>query len=989
MDRYDHQKIEPKWQEVWDEKKLYEAEKNSQKPKLYVLDMFPYPSGAGLHVGHPEGYTATDIFSRKKRMEGVNVLHPMGWDAFGLPAENYAIKTGTQPSKTTAENIKTFKRQIKSLGFSYDWSREVDTTDPNYFKWTQWIFLQIWNSWYDPKLKKARPIPELKIPKNLKTEEAKRKFVDEHRLVYEAEAPINWCENCKTGISHEEVKDGKCERCGGTVVKKNLRQWLMRITAYGDRLIDELDQLDWPTGILEMQRNWIGRSEGAEVDFKITNSDLQFTVFTTRPDTLYGATYCVLSPEHELLEKIPFTNTDEVAGYQKKSAMKSDLERTELNKEKTGVKLAGVMAVNPVNQKEIPIYIADYVLASYGTGAIMAVPAHDERDHEFAEKFGIEIIQVVDSFSDFITGLDEAFKLFCKKFGNFDKNNVDNWEKIGEILSFMCEETTEKNISIQNASKNLESILTNIQIDGNKLSIDEIIGTLDTFWEGRYPTKNDIKNIKDSIDSVENYYVIDGNICGELKKQKDKINYNNFKKTFCYSGNGVAINSGEWDGTPTQEFKKKITAWLEENKLGKKAVNYKLRDWLFSRQRYWGEPFPLVHCEKCGIVAVPESELPLTLPEVERYEPTGTGESPLANITDWVNVKCPQCGGSAKRETNTMPQWAGSCWYYLRYTDAQNQKELASHENLKYWLGEKGVDLYVGGAEHAVLHLLYARFWHKVLNDLDIVPSKEPFYKLKNQGLILGPDGEKMSKSRGNVINPDDIVQEYGADTLRMYEMFMGPFEAVKPWNTQGAEGVRRFLDKVYRMTILYKNSFDKETRPENLKVIHKTIKKVEADIDSFNFNTAISQMMICSNQLNKSTIDGEIEKTKFDDNGRETDINSPVTQEDFEKFLLCLSPFAPHLAEECWQILGHTDSIFLESWPEYDEKLTIDTEIEIVVQVNGKVRGKFQAQVDIVQEEAIARAKSEENVRKFLDGKEILKEIYIPGRIVNLVIKN
>ncbi len=834
MERYNHLEIEPKWQAYWDEKEIYKAEDNSQKEKMYVLDMFPYPSGAGLHVGHPEGYTATDIFSRKKRMEGVNVLHPMGWDAFGLPAENYAIKTGTHPSKTTAENIKTFKRQIKALGFSYDWSREVDTTDPNYFKWTQWIFLQIWNSWYDPKLKKARPIAELNVPENL-TEEEKRKFIDDHRLVYEAEAPINWCENCKTGIAHEEVVNGTCERCGGQVVKKNLRQWLMRITAYGDRLIEELDQLDWPNGILEMQRNWIGRSEGAEVDFGITNSDLKFTVFTTRPDTLYGATYCVLSPEHELLKKIPFTNADEVAEYQKKSAMKSDLERTELNKEKTGVKLEGVMAINPVNQKEVPIYIADYVLASYGTGAIMAVPAHDERDHEFAEKFGIEIIQVV-------------------------KHN-----------------TEEK----------------------------------------------------------------------------------------CFTGNGTAMNSGEWDGTPTQEFKKKITAWLEEKSLGKKSVNYKLRDWLFSRQRYWGEPFPLVHCAKCGTVAIDEKDLPLTLPEVERYEPTGTGESPLANITDWVEVKCPKCGGDAKRETNTMPQWAGSCWYYLRYIDAQNNEAMADRAKLDYWLGEKGVDLYVGGAEHAVLHLLYARFWHKVLNDLGIVPSQEPFHKLKNQGLILGPDGEKMSKSRGNVINPDDIVQEYGADTLRMYEMFMGPFEAVKPWNTQGAEGVRRFLDKVYRLC----ENISEENPSENLtREMHKTIKKVSHDIDNFDFNTAISQMMILSNAMQK---EGKTPKIVM------------------ENLLLCLSPFAPHLTEECWQILGNSDSIFLEKWPSYDEALTVDNEIEIVVQVNGKVRGKFSATPDIAQEEAIDKAKSDENVQKFIEGKEILKEIYIPKKIVNLVVKD
>jgi len=806
---FDHLQIEKKWQDKWDQTDINAVTEDESYPdekRFYCLDMFPYPSGAGLHVGHPEGYTASDILSRYKRMKGFNVLHPMGWDAFGLPAENYAIKTGVHPAKVTTENIENFKRQIKALGFSYDWNREVNTTDPEYFHWTQWIFLKLF----------------------------------EKGLAYEAELPINWCPSCKTGLANEEVDgSGKCDRCGEQVEKKNLRQWVLKITAYADRLLDELELVDWPEAIKIMQRNWIGRSEGAEVKFTIEGHEAQLNVYTTRPDTLYGATYMVLAPEHPLLEQITSAEQkQQVQDYIRQAATKSDLQRTELQKEKTGV-FSGAYAINPVNEQKIPIWVADYVLISYGTGAIMAVPAHDERDYEFARTFDLPIIQVVSDKPD---------------------NQMD------------------------------------------------------------------------------------------LSQQ-------------AFTEKGFAINSAGYDGLPTDEFKQKITADLEARGQAKKAVNYKLRDWLFSRQRYWGEPIPLVHCEKCGVVALDESELPLKLPEVERYEPTGTGESPLAGIEEWVNTSCPKCSGPAKRETNTMPQWAGSCWYYLRYIDPKNNKELADPKKLDYWLP---VDHYIGGAEHAVLHLLYSRFWHKFLNDIGVVPGKEPFQKLTNQGLILAEDGQKMSKSLGNVINPDDVIQEYGADTMRIYEMFMGPLEMAKPWDTKGIIGVRRFLDKIWK--IAEKNQLsDQPANEDIIKQLHKTIKKVGEDIENLRFNTGISAMMILINSFQKIEV-----------------LNKDV----YLEFLKLLAPYAPHLAEELWEMAGEKYSIHQQAWPEYDQEMITDDMVTIVYSVNGKVRGKEELPSDISGEELEKKALTNENVLKHIRDKEVVKVIVVPAKMVNIVIK-
>lgn len=797
---YDPSKIEPKWQEYWLKNKTFKAVADKNKEKYYVLDMFPYPSGAGLHVGHPEGYTATDIICRYKRMKGFNVLHPMGWDAFGLPAENYAIKTGHHPSEITAENIKIFKKQIQSIGFSYDWDREVNTTDPDYYKWTQWIFLQLY--------KKG--------------------------LAYEAELPINWCPGCKTGIANEEVVDGKCERCGTQTTKKLLRQWVLKITDYADRLLEDLKEVDWPEGIKIMQENWIGKSYGANVKFKIRNSKSEIEVFTTRPDTLFGATYMVLSPEHPLVYKLVTDEYKEkVEKYKEFALKKSDLERTDLNKNKTG-EFIGAYAINPVNGKEIPIWISDYVLMGYGTGAIMCVPSHDTRDWEFAVKFKLPIVEVIKG--------------------------------------------------------------------------------------------------------------------GNIKKE-------------AYTGDGELINSDFLNGLKVDEAIFKMVRWLEEKQIGEGAINYKLKDWVFSRQRYWGEPIPIVNCEKCGIVPLDEKDLPLLLPEVEKYEPTGTGESPLAGIDKWVNTKCPKCSGPARRETNTMPQWAGSCWYYLRYLSPHSKKRFCDEKDENYWMN---VDLYVGGAEHAVLHLLYARFWHKVLFDLGFVKDKEPFQKLMNQGLILGEDGEKMSKSRGNVINPDDVINRYGADTLRIYEMFMGPFEAVKPWSMKSIEGSFRFLQKVWRI-VEEKEVKDEQPSDELNKLLHKTIKKVESDIEEFGFNTAISQMMILANEIQK-------QKT--------------VSKSLIEKFALILSPFAPHLCEEIWEKLGHKQSLAYENWPEFDPKLVVDSTFELVFSVNGKVRGKKEVPVGITEEDAISTAMEDEGVKRNMEGKEVVKKIYVPGKLVNIVFR-
>ncbi|MUG85894.1 leucine--tRNA ligase [Paenibacillus timonensis] len=804
-DVYRAQAIEPKWQAYWDQHHTFKTREESGKPKFYALDMFPYPSGAGLHVGHPEGYTATDIVSRFKRMRGYNVLHPMGWDAFGLPAEQHALDTGEHPRDITVKNINNFRRQIKSLGFSYDWDREISTTDPDYYKWTQWIFIQLY--------KKG--------------------------LAYVAEVPVNWCPALGTVLANEEVIDGKSERGGHPVIRKPMRQWVLKITEYAERLLEDLEELDWSESIKDMQRNWIGKSEGAEVVFEIEGRNDSLTVFTTRPDTLFGATYAVLAPEHELVQTITTdAQREAVQTYQDQAARKSDLERTDLAKEKTGV-FTGAYAINPVNGAKLPIWIADYVLAGYGTGAIMAVPGHDERDYEFAKQFDLPIIEVVAG--------------------------------------------------------------------------------------------------------------------GDLAKE-------------AYTGEGEHVNSGFLNGLGKEEGIKKMITWLEENGKGRGKVTYRLRDWLFSRQRYWGEPIPILHLEDGTMKPVPEDQLPLVLPDVDAIKPSGTGESPLANVTDWVNTVDPETGKPARRETNTMPQWAGSCWYYLRYIDPHNDNELCSKEKQEEWLP---VDLYIGGAEHAVLHLLYARFWHKVLYDLGVVSTKEPFHKLVNQGMILGTNNEKMSKSRGNVINPDEIVGEYGADTLRVYEMFMGPLEATKPWNASGVDGIHRFLSRVWRLFVAEDGSLNSKITTDGgsdefKRTWHKTIKKVTEDFENLRFNTAISQLMIFVNEAYKT---------------------DAVPKAAAENFVQLLSPLAPHLAEELWERLGHTGTITYESWPAYDEAWTVEAEVEIVVQVNGKIVERTKISKDLDQAAMQEHSLSLPSVQQAVAGKTIRKVVAVPGKLVNIVV--
>lgn len=899
MPGYNPKAIEPKWQRYWEEQATFHTPDISEKPKFYILDMFPYPSGAGLHVGHPEGYTATDILARYRRMRGYNVLHPMGWDAFGLPAEQYAIETGTHPRITTQKNIDTFRRQIKMLGFSYDWSREVDTTDPNYYKWTQWIFLEIFDTWYDVEQQRGRPISELPIPADVQAqgEAAVRAYRDNKRLAYQVEAPVNWCPVLGTVLANEEVVDGKSERGGHPVVRIPLRQWMLRITAYAERLLDDLSLVDWSDAIKEMQRHWIGKSEGAEVDFHLAapggNRDLTIRVFTTRPDTLFGATYMVLAPEHPLVNKITTPeHRAAVEAYQNEAARKSDLERTELAKKKTGV-FTGAYAINPVNQEKVPIWIADYVLISYGTGAIMAVPAHDERDFEFARQFNIPIRTVV--------------------------RPPDTWLK-------------------------------------------ETGSTLNNLTEA-------------------------------------------------FVGEGTAVNSNQFDGLPTAEFKTKITVWLEERGLGARKINYKLRDWLFSRQRYWGEPFPILHevdaqGNPTGVVEpLSLAELPLLLPELDDYKPTGQPEPPLSKAKDWLWVT--RDGKRYRRETNTMPQWAGSCWYYLRYLDPRNDQAFCDPAKERYWAP---VDLYVGGAEHAVLHLLYSRFWHKVLYDRGHVHTPEPFMKLVNQGMILGEmeytvgapgrrvtedevekHGDKfvlkadpsvtvearaykMSKSRGNVINPDKVVDQYGADSMRLYEMFMGPLEATKPWSMRGVEGVYRFLSRVWRLLIddraetvkLADTVQNVEPDRDTLRKLHQTIQKVTDDVEGMRFNTAIAAMMEFANHLTKLPV---------------------RPRAVFEPFVLLLSPFAPHLAEELWQALGHKETLAYEPWPTFDPALTRADEIEVPVQVNGKLRVRLTVAAGISKEALEATALADERIRELTHGKPVRKVIVVPGKLVNIVI--
>jgi leucyl-tRNA synthetase len=911
--QYPFHLIEPKWQAEWDQRQLFRAwnpgetipaehpfakrhglggqtaEARTLPPKCYILDMFPYPSGAGLHVGHPEGYTATDILSRYQRARGRNVLHPMGWDAFGLPAEQYAIRTGQHPRRTTEQNVATFKRQINSLGFSYDWTREVDTTDPQYFRWTQWIFLELYNAWFNPRTNKAEPISTLPYPPDLHSEEQKREYRDSRRLAYVSEAPVNWCPELGTVLANEEVVDGMSEVGGYPVMRKPMRQWMLRITAYAERLLLDLESIDWSHSLKEMQRNWIGRSEGAEVAFALAGRNASLTVFTTRPDTLFGATYMVLAPEHRLVEEL--TTPDQrkaVEGYRLFAASKSDLERTELAKEKTGV-FTGAYAINPVTRQPIPIWIADYVLATYGTGAIMAVPGHDTRDLEFAQKFQLPVVQVVQPPPG-------------------------------------------------------------------------------VAWEG-------------------------------------------------YVDDGTAIHSTgpelSLDGLPTAEAKRKITAWLEQKGAGRKTVNYKLRDWLFSRQRYWGEPFP-IRWRDGQHEALPQSDLPVCPPELTDYKPTSTGEPPLARAKDWVTLP-----DGAVRETNTMPQWAGSCWYYLRYLDARNANRFVSADAEKYWMGQTpvsqpgapaptpGVDLYVGGTEHAVLHLLYARFWHKVLFDLGHVSTSEPFFKLVNQGIILGEDGQKMSKARGNVINPDTIVTEYGADAFRLYEMFMGPLEMVKPWSTKGVEGVYRFLGRVWRLFVeeesetalaqaettaspqgqsqllsliqLSRLVRDVDPTREHLKTLHACIKKVTEDLDGLRFNTAISALMVFLNEA----MTWEVKPSSV-----------------LREFLVLLQPFAPHLAEELWARLrplkpdpAQADprlrdlELAYQPWPAFDPSFLTEDQLEIPVQVNGKLRDKIVVAAGASVQEIEAAARKAEKAQPFLQGKTIKKVIVVPGRLANIVV--
>ena len=851
---YDFNRIEKKWQDYWLTNKTFRTPDGADpaaagKPKYYVLDMFPYPSGAGLHVGHPEGYTASDIVARYKRMKGFNVLHPIGWDAFGLPAEQYAVQTGTHPAVTTGKNIDNMRRQIQALGFSYDWDRQVDTTDIGYYKWTQWIFLKFYNSWFDDAQQKARPIAELPIPEDIKSQgdAAVGDYINSQRLAYESHAPVNWCPALGTVLANEEVVGGVSERGGHPVIRKPMRQWMLRITKYTERLLDGLDGLDWSESIKKLQQDWIGKSVGAEVDFKVADHDAVIRVFTTRPDTLFGATYMVMAPEHKLVDEITTAEyKDAVKTYRQVAARKSDLDRTDLSKDKTG-QFTGAYAVNPVNNAEIPIWISDYVLISYGTGAIMSVPAHDDRDFEFAKKFNLPVIQVV------------------------RPNNPE---------------------------------------------------------------------------------MADQAAAGQ----------------FCFTGDGAAINSGPFDGLTTPRFKEEIAAWLEQKGLGKKAVNYKLRDWLFSRQRYWGEPFPILHAEDGRVFAMDESELPLALPEVADYKPTGTGEPPLAKAKDWLFVALPD-GTKARRETNTMPQWAGSCWYYLRYTDPKNPAAAFDPEKEKYWLP---VDLYIGGAEHAVLHLLYSRFWHKLLYDLGYTASPEPFKKLVNQGMILGEDNQKMSKSRGNVVNPDAVIEQYGADSMRLYEMFMGPLEATKPWSMQGVEGVHRFLGKVWRTLIdtdtgdLSPAVQDAPADEDTLRLLHQTVKKVTGDIEGFAFNTAISQMMIFINHLARQ------------------DVRPRAV---VEPFVLILAPFAPHVAEELWQRLGRAGTLAYTPWPAFDPARCKENQIELAVQVLGKIKDKIVVPADADEATIQQIALASDKVRAALEGKTPKKIIVIKSRLVNIVV--
>ncbi|MBI5140410.1 MAG: leucine--tRNA ligase [Candidatus Vogelbacteria bacterium] len=967
---YDPDKIEGKWQKIWERSGIYKTKDGGNKPKCYILDMFPYPSGIGLHMGHPKGYVPTDTYSRYKKMNGYNVLHPMGWDAFGLPAENYAIKNKIHPAVSVKKNIKKFKEQLGRIGFDYDWSREIDTTDPKYYKWTQWIFLKL--------LEKG--------------------------LAYESYEPINWCPSCQTGLANEDLDNGVCERCGSEVEKKPMRQWVLRITDYAERLLKDLDILKWPESVKESQRNWIGKSEGAEIDFKITNDELRIKVFTTHPETIFGATYLVLSPEHPLVAQLKdkIKNWKEVEKYILEARQKTEILRTAEGKEKTGVELRGITAINPANQKEIPVWMADYVLAHHETGSIMAVPAHDERDRSFAEKFKLPIVTVLQPLVTRISGID-AFK---------HREGVSERKAVVAVIKHWSED---KYLGVRWGNTGWQGFVIggiengeNSETAGMREIVEEtgylhpkLVGKLGETVHARFWQNIKRQNRLAHFEPVL-YELVDGErnepteeektlhklswltpeeMCAFITHDDMAIIWNRVHDGHCKFISGcevssILVNSGRFDGLTVSEAVEEF----EKLSLITRTTTYKLKDWVFSRQRYWGEPIPVIHCEKCaldnpvgrGVVPVSEKDLPVTLPKVKSYAPTGTGESPLADIKSWVNTKCPRCKGPGKRETNTMPQWAGSSWYYLRYMDPKNNKSLVDKKREKYW---SPIDMYVGGTEHATRHLIYARFWHKFLFDIEIVNFEEPFTQLKNQGLVLAEDGRKMSKRWGNVIDPDGIVKRFGADALRVYIMFMGPFENAVAWQTNGVVGTRRFIERVWG---LQNKLADRKSKVEEsddfISLLNRTIKKVGDDISSFSFNTAISAMMILINASD----------------------NLPrLSRNSFEKILKILAPFAPHIVEELWSNIGGSPltgkrtrkSIHLERWPKYDESWLKDKTIKIAVQINGKVRDEFSAPADSDENILKTEATSRRNVKKWIDGKEIKKTIYVKGKLINIVV--
>lgn len=951
-EKYDHKKIESSRQKKWVDSKLFKTVINAKKPKSYVLDMFPYPSGDGLHVGHPKGYIATDVYSRYKKMSGYNILHPMGWDAFGLPAENYAIKNKIHPEVAVRKNIKRFKEQLKKIGFNYDWRREINTTDHSYYKWTQWIFLKLL----------------------------------ERGLAYESYEPINWCPSCQTGLANEDLDGNLCERCGSLVEKKPMRQWILKITDYAEKMLSGLDSLPWPEPIKELQRNWIGRSEGTIVKFKIQNSNIKneiestklkdIEIFTTRVDTIYGCSYVILAPEHELLEKnkIGASNFEEVRKYIEEAKDRPEIERVAEKRDKTGIKIEGVSAENPFNNEKLPVFVADYVLGNYGTGAVMAVPAHDERDQEFAKKYGLKFKKVIQPITGISKESEEERESIVAIVKNKNNGKIIslNWgPKMGGHLfigggcekgedPIVCakreitEETGYKNVKLVGTteiihhhyfaySKNVNRYIKATGLIFDLLDEERVRETLEDNEKDRFNVEwLTEEESSQKVNDPLHKYVFNSLVLGKI-----------------YTGDGILFDSGQFSNNTSEVAREKMAEWLSQKGAGHKTIKYKIKDWVFSRQRYWGEPIPVVHCEKCGVVPVPERDLPVKLPKVKSYAPTGTGESPLAAIAKWVNTKCPRCGGPGKRETNTMPQWAGSCWYFLRYADPKNKKNFIGHKEEKYWTP---VDLYVGGAEHATRHLIYARFWHKFLFDIGVVSREEPFMRLFSVGLITAEDGKKMSKRWGNVVNPDDMVRLYGADTLRIYEMFMGPFSQTIAWKTDNMIGSRRFVEKVWRM------QFKAVKKVENKKLesrLQETAKKVSEDIENFSFNTAISAMMIFVNELESA---------------------QEIPKDIYERFLLILSPFAPHVTDEIWHKLGHKNFIYSQKWPKFDPGKLIKKEFKLIIQVNGKVRETITAEPGIDEAKAKAIALSCENVKRNLEGKEIKKIIYIKDRLLNIV---